>query len=80
MEQLSPKQKTMLMNELSMQDTSCDGYLSQQEFKKAFENCDLTVDYRLLDEIFEILAEKFDENDFQKVLSFKIITTTFFNQ
>lgn len=52
------------MNEFTTLDSSADGYLTLSEFKKGFFNAGLTVDGRLIDEVFELLGEKFAENDF----------------
>lgn len=52
-------------------DKKCDGFLDLTEFKKAFEDAKITVDYKKLEEVFTLLSEKFSEKDETKVLSFK---------
>lgn len=64
MKDVTPKDRTKLMNEFTTLDSSADGYLTLSEFKKGFFNAGLTIDGRLIDEVFELLGEKFAENDF----------------
>lgn len=47
------------MAELSVADGNADGYLSLEEFKNSFLKSDLLVDRRLLEEVFELLGERF---------------------
>lgn len=68
------------MSELSAADANADGYLSLDEFKNSFLKAEIQVDRRLLEEIFELLGEKFNKDDTEKVLAFKVIAKRFFDK
>lgn len=67
------------MFSLSAVESVAEGFLRKKEFLYAFEYAGLTADKLLLEEIFEYYAERYSEEDADKVLSIKYITKKLFS-
>ena len=77
---LSTKQKMMLIFALTENDRNNYGYITADQFTKAFSTSEIIYDKIEILEIFELLAEKFSSEDKQKILSLSYFTKKIFSQ
>lgn len=78
-EHLKSQQRMQLMLQLAAADKKHEGFLTQVEFARAFEDQQLAVPARQLEEVFEVFSEHFSESEQARVICLKRLLRKFFN-